>query len=416
MKVVIIAGGKGTRIASVSSDIPKAMIPVNGKPIIEYQIELAKRYGFTEFLFIIGHLGEHISRYFGDGSRWDVTIDYFQETIPLGTAGALGLLKNILIEDFFVFYGDTIMDFDMMAMLNYHRQKRADATLFVHPNDHPFDSDIVILNDDNLIERFENKPHPADFISRNIVNAALFIFSPRILLEIKEGVKSHIEKDVFPRCLENGLKLYGYISAEYIKDMGTPERYNEVCDDVLSGKCARLNRKNKRPAVFLDRDGTINREVNFLNNHNDMVLIPGAAEAIKYINTKGYLAIVVTNQPVIARGDATWAELHLINAKMETLLGIEHAYLNAIYICPHHPDKGFVGERIEYKIDCKCRKPKPGMLLQAAIDWNIDMEHSIMIGDSIRDVEAGSNAKLAKSILISTNEDYALLNAVKSLI
>lgn len=416
MKVVIIAGGKGTRIASVNSDIPKAMIPVNGKPIIEFQIELAKRYGFTEFLFIIGHLGEQISRYFGDGSRWGVTIDYFQETIPLGTAGALGLLKNILIEDFFVFYGDTIMDFDMMAMLNYHRQKRADATLFVHPNDHPFDSDIVILNDDNLIEKFENKPHPADFISRNIVNAALFIFSPRILLEIKEGVKSHIEKDVFPRCLENGLKLYGYISAEYIKDMGTPERYNEVCDDVLSGKCARLNRKNKRPAVFLDRDGTINREVNFLNNHNDMVLIPGAAEAIKYINTKGYLAIVVTNQPVIARGDATWAELHLINAKMETLLGIEHAYLNAIYICPHHPDKGFVGERIEYKIDCKCRKPKPGMLLQAAIDWNIDMEHSIMIGDSIRDVEAGSNAKLAKSILISTNEDYALLNAVKSLI
>lgn len=416
MRVVIIAGGKGTRIASVNSEIPKAMIPINGKPIIEYQVELAKRYGFTDFLFIIGHLGTQISEYFGDGSGWGVKIEYFQETQPLGTAGALGYLRDKLTEDFFVFYGDTVMDFDMSAMLNFHQQKKADATLFVHPNDHPFDSDIVVLNEEGRVVRFENKPHPIGFISRNIVNAALFIFSPKILSEIEEGVKSHIEKDIFPRCLHHGMKLYGYISAEYIKDMGTPERYYEVCSDVISGKCAKLNRKYKRPAVFLDRDGTINREVNFLNNHKDMELIQGAAEAIRYINEKGYLAIVVTNQPVIARGECTWSELNLINAKMEILLGVERAYLNAIYICPHHPDKGFEGERPDYKRNCECRKPKPGMLLQAARDWNIDMEHSIIIGDSIRDVEAGKNAKLAKSILISTNENNALLNAIKGLI
>ena len=117
MKVVIIAGGKGTRIASVNSEIPKAMIPVEGKPIIEHEVLLALRYGFKDFIFIIGHLGEHIRQHFGDGSRWGAHIEYFQEEQPLGTAGALGSLREQIDEDFFVFYGDTIMDIDMHAML-----------------------------------------------------------------------------------------------------------------------------------------------------------------------------------------------------------------------------------------------------------------------------------------------------------
>ena len=136
MKVVIIAGGKGTRIASVNSEIPKAMIPVEGKPIIEHEVLLALRYGFKDFIFIIGHVGEHIRQHFGDGSRWGAHIEYFQEEQPLGTAGALGSLREQIDEDFFVFYGDTIMDIDMHAMLDYHRHRQADATLFIHPNDH----------------------------------------------------------------------------------------------------------------------------------------------------------------------------------------------------------------------------------------------------------------------------------------
>ena len=213
MKVVIIAGGQGTRIASVNSEIPKAMIPIDGKPILEYEVEMAKRYGFTEFLFIIGHLGEKISSYFGEGSKWGVNIEYYQEEKPLGTAGALGFLKEKLKEDFFVFYGDTVMDFDMNAMLAYHKEKNADATLFLHPNDHPYDSDIVDLDGTGKVSRFFNKPHEDGFISKNVVNAALFIFSPRILEEIEVGVKSHIEKNVLPRCLDKRLNLYGYVSA-----------------------------------------------------------------------------------------------------------------------------------------------------------------------------------------------------------
>lgn len=416
MKVVIIAGGKGTRIASVNSEIPKAMIPVCGKPIIEHEVELCKRYGFTDFLFIIGHMGEQISSYFGDGGKWGVSIEYFQETQPLGTAGALGYLKNRLTEDFFVLYGDTIVDFDMLAMLRFHQEKQAAATLFLHPNDHPYDSDIVELDGEGRVVKFANKPHPDGFVSKNVVNAALFIFSPSILEQIEVGVKSHIEKNVLPRCLEAGMALYGYVSFEYIKDMGTPDRYEAVCKDVESGKVARLNRKNPRPAIFLDRDGVINEEVNLLNKPEQMKLIEGAAEAIRLINQSDYLAVIVTNQPVIARNLCSIDELEHIHATLETLLGQERAYVNAIYYCPHHPDKGYPEERPEYKIVCDCRKPKPGLLLRAAKDWNIDLANSYMIGDRDWDVMAGDSAGCKKSLKIETNKANALLEAVRLIV
>lgn len=416
MKIVIIAGGQGTRIQSISSEIPKAMIPVAGKPVLEYEVELAKRYGFTEFVFIIGHLGEQIERYFADGTKWGVHIDYFRETKPLGTAGALGLLREQLTEDFFVFYGDTVMDFDMQAMLAFHRKKQADATLFVHPNDHPYDSDIVDIAADGCVRRFFHKPHPDGFVSHNIVNAAVFVFSPRVLEHIEGGVKCHIEKHILPRCLDAGLRLYGYVSAEYVKDMGTPDRYYAVEQDIRSGKVARLNRRYARPAVFLDRDGVINREVNLLNRPEQMELIEGAAEAIRLINQKGYLAIVVTNQPVIARNLCSLEELDIIHQTLETRLGQEHAYLNAIYFCPHHPDSGYPEERKEYKIPCHCRKPEPGMLLQAAEDWNIYLEQSFMIGDSERDVQAGERAGVKRSLLVETNRANAMLDAVKDIL
>ena len=416
MKVVIIAGGQGTRIASVNSEIPKAMIPVAGKPVLEYEVELAKRYGFTDFLFITGHLGSIISDHFGDGSKWGVNIEYYQEEKPLGTAGALGLLKDRLTEDFFVLYGDTITDFDMQAMLAYHKSKSADATLFVHPNDHPYDSDIVSLDANNQVTAFCHKPHPEAFVSHNVVNAALFIFTPKILEMIPIGRKSHIEKDVLPACIAAGMNLFGYKSFEYIKDMGTPDRYHAVEEDVLSGKVAGMNRRFKRKAVFLDRDGVLNKEVNLLNRPEQIELIPGAAEAVKLINKSGYMAVVVTNQPVIARNLCSLEELDTIHATLETLLGREGAYLNAIYFCPHHPDQGYPEENPAYKIVCDCRKPKPGMLLKAAEDWNIDLAESYMIGDSDRDVQAGTAAGVKESIKIGTNEAYALLDQIKSLI
>ena len=416
MKVVIIAGGQGTRITSVNNEIPKAMIPVNGKPVLEYQVELAKRYGFTEFIFVIGHLGNVIKEYFGDGSKWGVSIIYYHEETPLGTAGAMPAIHHLLTEDFFMFYGDTVMDIALDEMLKFHKEHQSEATLFIHPNDHPYDSDIVEIDNNNRLVQLHLKPHPNNFISRNLVNASLFILSPRVIDYIPKGQKVNFEKHVFPKCLADGVRMYGYISAEYIKDMDTPDRYEKVCRDVISGKVARLNKKYPRAAIFLDRDGVINKEVKFLHRVEQLELIPGAAEAIRLINQKGYLAIVVTNQPVIARNMCSIKELEAIHAALETLLGYEHAYLDAIYYCPHHPDGGYPEERKEYKVVCNCRKPKPGMILQAAKDWNIDLSQSYMIGDSETDIQAGKNAGIRDLYKLIQNEPDLLLKKLSFLL
>lgn len=412
MKVVIIAGGKGTRIASVNSEIPKAMMPIAGKPVLEYQIELAVRYGFNDIILIIGHLGNIIEEYFQDGAKWGASIQYFKEVKALGTAGALSLIREILYEDFFVFYGDTIMDVDLPQMLAFHRDKNADASLFLHPNDHPYDSDIVEIDENRKITNFFSKPYPEGFVSKNLVNAALYVLSPKLIDLIPFNQKSDFGKDIFPDCLKEGLNLYGYISSEYIKDMGTPDRYNKVNEDIKSGKVSKLNNKYPKKAIFLDRDGVITKEVNLLCDPSQLELITGAADAIKLINRNGYLAIIVTNQPVIARNLCSVDMLEIIHNKLESLLGYENCYVNAIYYCPHHPDSGYPEERKEYKIDCDCRKPKPGMFINASKDWNIDLSKSYMIGDRNSDIEAGNNAGVKESFLIKQNEENALLNIV----
>lgn len=416
MKVVIIAGGKGTRISSISDEIPKAMLPVFGKPVLEYQIELCQRYGFNEIIIIIGYLGNIIKDYFGNGSKWAVSISYFEETEPLGTAGALPFLRDLLVEDFFVFYGDTVMDIALDKMFESHISSKSDASLLLHPNDHPYDSDLVFLDKHGFVKRFFSKPHPDGLVTKNLVNAALYIISPKIIDIIPENKKSDFGKDIFPECLNNNLKLHGYVSTEYIKDMGTPERYARVSDDMLSGKVFRLNKNNKRRAIFLDRDGVVIKEKDLLHKPEDLELIEGVSEAIRNINRSEYLTVIVTNQPVIARNLCSIEELEVIHDTLETKLGENKAFIDAIYYCPHHPDAGYPEERKEYKIECECRKPKPGMLLHASRELNINLEESIIIGDRQSDIDAGKNAGLKETYMIERNQNFALLKLVNKIL
>lgn len=418
MQVVIIAGGKGTRIASVNSEIPKAMIPVDGKPVLEHQIVMAARYGYKDIILLTGHLGEVIADYFGDGSKWGVNITYYREQQPLGTAGALAEVKDLLDETFFVFYGDTVMDIDMPYMMEYHKSHNADATLLVHPNDHPYDSDIIKVasGEDMRVTEFCCKPHPEGFVSHNIVNAALFIFNKNVVDFIPKGEKSHIEKHILPKCLEAGLTLYAYRTHEYVKDMGTPERYNAVCGDWISGRVRRMNRENKTKAVFLDRDGVINLDNGLVYKPEQLVLVDGIEKALGKIHAAGYLAIVITNQSVIARNLCSFEEHDVIEQTLETLLGKKGAYIDALYFCPHHPDSGYPEEIKELKIKCDCRKPAPGLLLKAAEDFNIDLAESFMIGDRKSDVEAGNNAKVKGSFLCESNNGESLMNIIDNIL
>ena len=410
MKVVIMAGGRGTRISSVASDIPKPMIKIDGKPVLEHELECLRDQGFTDIILTVSHLGNIIMDYFGDGSKispvtglpFGVHIEYFFEGEPLGNAGALFHLKDKLTEDFLLLNADAIFDVDFNRFVAFHREKGGIATLFTHPNSHPYDSGLIIADDQGVVRQWLTKEDSRPKWYRNRVNAGLHVLSPEILNTEISTPKVDLDRQLLKPLAGTG-RMFCYDSPEYVKDMGTPERFAAVNRDYREGRVIAKNLTNQQKAIFLDRDGTINQYVGFLRNIEEFELIPGVEEAIKKINASGYLAIVVTNQPVIARGEVSFSELEEIHHKMETLLGFEGAYVDAIYYCPHHPHKGYEGEIPELKFECDCRKPKPGMLLQAAKDFNIDLSQSWMIGDGANDVIAGKAAG-CKTALIGTDE------------
>ena len=412
MKVVIMAGGKGTRISSLNSELPKPMIVIAGKPILEHQIEILKKQGYTDIILSIGHLGDKIVSYFGNGDKFGVSISYVKEDRPLGTAGALALIKDILTEDFLLINGDIIFNIDIRRFREYHYDKGGVATIFTHPNDHPYDSGIIISKD-SVVLKWLHKEDERQWY-KNRVNAGLHMLSPKIfdLPIFNQSEKIDLDRDVLKNLIQTE-DLICYDSPEYAKDMGTPERFYEVEKDIINGKVKSRSLDNKQKAIFLDRDGTLNKYVGFLRNIKDLELISGVCDAIKKINRSDYLAIVVTNQPVIARGEVTIKEIDEIHNKLETLLGNEGAYIDALYYCPHHPDRGFEGEIKELKIECDCRKPKPGLFFTAAEEYNIDLKNSWMIGDSENDIKAGEAAgckcikigdeELAKNLLDAIN-------------
>lgn len=407
MKVVIMAGGKGTRISSVASDIPKPMIKIEDKPVLEHEIECLRSQGFTDLIITVSHLGNIIIDYFGDGSKFGVNIEYYNEVEPLGNAGALFKIKDKLTEDFLLINADAIFDIDFNRLVNYHKEKGGLVTLFTHPNSHPYDSGLIIADKENKVLKWLAKEDERPEYYKNRVNAGIHVISPNVLDVKINTPKIDLDRQLLKPLAGSG-KMYVYDSPEYVKDMGTPDRYYSVCEDFKKGIVQKRNLRNKQKAIFLDRDGTINKYVGFLTDINQFELIDGVSDAIKRINHSEYLCIVITNQPVIARGEVSVGELDEIHNKMQTLLGKDGAYIDGLYYCPHHPDKGFAGERIEYKINCECRKPKPGLILQAAKDFNIDLSQSWMIGDGKNDALCGKNAG-CKTALIG-NEISADIN------
>ncbi|MCX7744392.1 MAG: HAD-IIIA family hydrolase [Flavobacteriales bacterium] len=391
MKAVILAGGKGTRLGNLTREIPKPMLSLLGKPLLEYQVELLREYGITEIWILVNYLKDAIIQYFGNGAAWNVSIQYYEETEPLGTTGGIKAIESQLTDDFLVLYGDVMVNMNLNRLIHFHQTQKADATLVLHPNDHPFDSDLVELNQQKRITAFHPKPHPEDEYFRNLVNAGLYVLSPKILNALPQGIARDFGRDIFPSIVST-YYLAGYNTTEYLKDMGTPDRLKKVEADLFSGRVERKSYKYWQKAIFLDRDGVLNDDTEFIHRAEDLVLYADVPEAIRKINQSDYASIVVTNQSVVARNLCSEEYLRVIHNKMETDLGKFGAWLDDIYYCPHHPDKGYPDENPNYKIDCNCRKPKPGMLFQAAADYHIDLQKSWMIGDNERDIEAGHAA------------------------
>ena len=387
MKAVILAGGFGTRLKNVCENVPKPLTKLCEKPVLEHQIEALKAEGITDFILVLGYLSEQIIAYFGDGKDYNVNISYYVEETPLGTAGALFRLG--LKEDFLLCNGDLIFNFSLKEMVAFHKEKNALATLLTHPNSHPFDSTLFLTENDKITGLLpkENKP----FAYSNLCNSGIAVISPELLDLYSFDGKADLDKDVILPAIKTG-KIFSYKTFEYVKDMGTPDRLKSVENDIQNGIVSARHKAIPQKAVFLDRDGTINVHKGYISSPSEIELLPGVAEAINTLHSLGFLVIIATNQPVIARGECTIEGLTEIHNRIEALLGEKGAFVDGIYYCPHHPDSGFENEIKELKIKCDCRKPSPGLLLEAQKNFNIDLEKSYMVGDSLRDVEAGKNA------------------------
>ena len=400
MIALIQAGGAGTRLKSITGDLPKPMVKICGKPILQWQIESMMSSGIKEFILVVSNKSTAVQDYFGDGKELGCEINYIVESTPLGSGGALALVAHKIKSDFILCFGDLMLDVDWKKFMEFHKKSGAIITAFSHPNSHPYDSDVLVTNENGKIINILSKSQKRDFFYANLTNAGIYCVSSELLetFDDDEPIKMDFEKDLLiPTIACEG--AYAYRSSEYVKDAGTPDRYESVIEDcqkgIISAKCL----KNPQKAIFLDRDGTINVFGNFVTDPSMLKLMPQASSAIKRINKSAYLAICITNQPVVARGETTFEGLREIHCKMEDLLGNEGAYLDDIYFCPHHPDKGFPGEVASLKIECDCRKPKIGMLLKAKSKYNIDLSKSWFIGDTCQDVQTGINAG-CKTVLL----------------
>lgn len=353
MQLVIIAGGKGTRLGL--KHIPKPMVEIAGKPVLEHQIELAKRYGIKDIFILSGHLADVIVDYFKDGSDFGVNITHIIEPKPLGTAGSLKMIEHLIQDRFLVFYGDVVMDFNINKFIEFDAHNNSIGTTLVHPNDHPYDSDLVDVDSSNKVISFLSKPHDPDKYYRNMVNAAVYIFSPDIFKYIEFGTFQDFGKDILPAVVnDNKYALMAYLTPEYIKDMGCGERLERVCQDLLSGKVANLNLTNKQQAVFLSIKELVDKKL--YESDNIFSLVNGIKDKIKNINKSELLLIILVDDFIKNQDD-----FDNLSRLIDSILGQDNLYADAIYPVW---DKNMISD----------------IILKAAFDFNINTSSLDIIG------------------------------------
>ena len=391
MKIFINTGGKGTRLHPLTYNIPKPMVPVGGKPVLAHLVDWGKQNGANEFVFLNGHLHRMIEDYFKNGEKFGVKIVHSNEPKPLGSGGPIKYAEKHIDGPFALINGDSICRVDLKKMTEVHNKAvKAGAimTVFLHESDHARDSDVLKIDENNRVIKFISK-HDDHTDAGNLTNAGLAIIEPRVL-KYADKENFTFETYLYPKLLKAGEFIYGYVSNDYLKDMGTIERLKKVESYLLSESA-------KTKAVFLDRDGVINESVEFLCEEKDLKFSQSALDGLKQLSKTDYLLIIVTNQPAIARGVCAEEEYKKFEKYYLERLREDGIRIDDVFYCPHHPTAG----KGEYKTECDCRKPKPGLLAKANEKYNIDFSKSFIIGDSRSDIKAGAAAG-CKTILVQT--------------
>jgi len=390
MQAVILAGGLGTRLAPFTESKPKPMYPVQGKPFIHYLIEQVKGFGITNVVILLGYLPHIIENELGNGKEYGVNIRYDVTPVEYDTGARLRHAYGLLEDSFLLMYCDNYCPIDFARLLESFNRNHALIQLTAYANRDGYTKNNLHISDDGKVLLYDKKR-----LSENLagVDIGYALMRKEVFCFLPDG-NNNFEAAVYPHVAECG-KMYATI---------TEHRYYSI------GSWARIKLTEQffrhRKAVFLDRDGTINvrpPKACYVEKTEDFVWLPGAIEAVRLLKENGYLLILISNQPGIARGNLTEDMLAAIHTKMQADLSAVGAGMDAIYYCPHNWDEG-----------CFCRKPQPGMLYQAQRDLSLDIpDDCILIGDDERDLEAAKRAA-CPSILVSA--DYSFLTAAKDII
>jgi len=373
---VILAGGRGTRLGALVDTVPKPMLPIAGRPFLEHLVLGVHRFGFDRFVFLAGYRGELVHQHFAPdaplarelGARFTTVI----EREPLGTAGALRLAAALLDDSFLLLNGDSYFDFNVLDLASTARNHPARIAL----------CQIGDVSRYGLVELAEGSV--SSFHSKSgrpgpgLVNAGVYWLNKSILDYLPKEAGS-LEDDVFPQLAEAG-RLEGKAYEGYFIDIGVPD--DHAAAD--RGFAAAI----RRPAVFFDRDNVLNEDKGYTHQADHFTWMPGASAAIKACNDAGYFVFVVSNQAGVARGFYDIAAVETLHAWMNEQLRGEGAHIDAFRFCPHHPQ----GTVAAYAVQCRCRKPQPGMILDLLHDWPVVLQKSILIGDKPSDLEAGTAA------------------------
>lgn len=411
-QVVILAGGEGKRLSNVSPlRLPKILTPIGPSPLLEDLLRQITKTSISKVLFLLGYKSNLIIEELDKlKSFFELKIEYVIESEPLGTGGALlnSLKLGMLKKHILLLHGDLLIRMDMENFIDQYSEMAPDLLLLVHPSSHIVDSDIVEINDDRSVKKIHIKPRSDSLLIRNLCNAGIYALKTEVLQGFNKKT-TDLDREIIPFLVESGASVFSAKNKGFVRDIGTPERLSEIRQKVSS-----KNFDGKRPALFIDRDGTINKNFEFITSWQQVEVYKDACSFIRRCNKSGYWVFVITNQSIIARGLATPHDLEQIHAKIDLRLSEFGAFIDDYFYCPHHPDSGFEGELAEFKILCECRKPKPGLIEECVMKYPVDLSKSLVVGDSWRDKELANRLGL-KYFIVDRNNRSQTLDVVNSL-
>ncbi len=388
-QAVILAGGRGERLRPFTDNFPKPMIPINGRPFLEYLVELLKRNGIEEIVMLLGYLPEKITEHFGDGSKFGVVIKYSVGAVEDETGTRIRNAKDLLQDEFLLMYCDNYWPLRLEDLYRFHKEHKTPATVTIYTNKHSVTKNNVRVDENGIVELYDKTRTAPDL---NGVDIGFFILNKNVL-ELAPDYNFSFEKEILPKLVEEK-RLAGYLTDHRYYSIGSPDRL------PLTAKFL-----SERKIILLDRDGVINKKApkaDYVKEWSEFEFLPGSIEAMKFFGDNGYEIYVITNQPGVARGMMTKENLEEINRNMKRELKKKGVNINGLYQCLHGWDDG-----------CDCRKPRPGLLHDAAFENNFDLTKAVFIGDDERDLQAGEAAG-CRTILLESGQN--LLEVAKSLV